>query len=72
MTPLGSDVVVTASGVAVTVSSVLLVTPAKAAEMVVVPGETAVVKPPAVTVPTPVFDDLQVAWVVIFWVLLSE
>ena len=60
------------SGAAVTVSSVLLVTPAKVAEILVVPAETAVAKPPALTVATPVFDDLQIAWLVIFWVLLSE
>lgn len=61
-----------ASGAAVTVSVVPLVTPAKVAEILVVPAETAVAKPPALTVATPVLDNLHVAWLEIFCVLLSE
>ena len=40
--------------------------------MVVVPAETAVARPLALIVATPVLDDVHVAWLVIFCVLLSE
>jgi hypothetical protein len=40
--------------------------------MAVVPAETAVAKPLAFIVATPVLDDFQVTWLVIFCVLLSE
>ena len=61
-----------ASGVAVTVSVVPLVTPARAAEIVVVPAETAVAKPLALMVATAVLDEDQVTRLVTFWVLPSE
>ena len=72
VTPLGSEVVVITSGAAVTVSVVPLVTPANPAEMAVVPAETAVAKPLGLIVATPVLDDVQVTWLVIFCVVLSE
>jgi hypothetical protein len=51
---------------------VLPVTPAKLAEMVVVPAATAVARPPVAMVATDVRDELHVAWLVIFAVLPSE
>jgi hypothetical protein len=40
--------------------------------MAVVPAETAVANPLALIVATPVLDDVQVTWLVIFCVVLSE
>ena len=59
-------------GGSLTVSVVPLATPASAAEIVVVPADTAVAKPLALIVATVVLDDVQAAWLVIFCVLLSE
>ena len=53
-------------------SVVPLVTPASAAEIVVVPAETAVASPLALMVATALFDEVQAAWLVRFCVLLSE
>ena len=55
-----------ASSADCTVSVLLPVTPATAAEMVVVPAETPVARPPALIVATPVFDEVHVAWLVRF------
>jgi hypothetical protein len=49
-----------------------LVTPARAAEIVVLPAETAVARPLALMVATAVLDDVHAAWLVRFCVLLSE
>ena len=61
-----------ANGTACTVSVVLPVTPDSAAEMVAVPAETAVARALPLIVATVVFDELQVAWLLSFCVLLSE
>jgi hypothetical protein len=55
-----------------TVSIVPFVTPASAAEMVVVPAEIPVANPPAVTEATPVLDEAHVACALRFCVLPSE
>ena len=60
------------SGATWTVRVVLPLTPLSPAEMVVVPADTAVAKPLALIVATPVLDDVQVTWLVRFCVLLSE
>jgi hypothetical protein len=57
---------------ACTVSRVLPTTPASAAVRVVVPAETAVAKPLALMVAAVVLDEVQVAWLVKFFVLRSE
>ena len=71
ITPLGSETVVIASR-RDTVSSVLPLTPASVAEMLVLPRETAVASPLALMVATAVLDEDHVTWLVMFWVLLSE
>jgi len=68
----GWDGVEVNAGGAFTVSTVPLVTPASAAEMVVVPAEIPVANPPAVTEATPVLDEAQVACALRFCVLPSE
>jgi hypothetical protein len=70
--PAARDVVVMVIGRAWTASVPLPVTPARAAEITVLPAETAVATPVALTVATVVFDELQVAWLVTFCVLPSE
>jgi hypothetical protein len=70
--PPGTDVVMSARGAVCAVSVVLPVTPAKLAEMVVVPAETAVARPPATMVATDVSVELHAAWLVILAVLPSE
>jgi hypothetical protein len=70
--PPGTDVVMSASAAVCTVSVVLPVTLAKLAEIVVVPAETAVARPPVAMVATDVRDEFQVAWLEIFTVLPSE
>ncbi len=56
---------------AVTVSVVLPETPPKVAVIVVVPAATDVARPALSIVATPVFDELQVTWVVKSCVVLS-
>src|SRR5262249_5931635 len=57
---------------AATVTPVLPLTAPSVAVIVVVPGPTALARPPAVTVAAAVFDELQETWLVRFWVLVSE
>ncbi len=59
-------------GGAVTVNTLVPVTPPTTAEMVVLPPDSPVAKPPAVMVATDVFDELHVAWLVRLLVLPSE
>ena len=59
-------------GGACTVRVVCPDTPANAADMVVPPPETPMAEPLALIVATPVLDDVHVAWLVMFFVLLSE
>jgi hypothetical protein len=51
-----------------TVSVVVPVTPLKAAEIVEVPDAMAVAKPALVMVPTEVFEEVHVTWLVMVWV----
>ena len=62
----------TSAGGVWTVSVAPLVTPARAAEIVVLPAETAVARPLVLMVATAGFDDVQAAWLVRFCVLVSE
>ena len=55
-----------------TVSVVLPETPVRVAVMVVLPPLTPVATPVLAMVATAVLEELQVTWVVRFWVLLSE
>ena len=67
-----SDVVVIVSGADCTVKVVLPVMPLNVAEMVVLPELIPVARPALVMVAMPVFDDVHVAWLVMFCVLPSE
>ena len=60
------------NGPAATVRPVLPLTDPRVAEIVVVPVETAVARPPVVTVATAVVDDAKVTWFVTSSVLVSE
>ena len=68
----GVTAIEVSAGDAVTVSVVPLVTPARAAEIIVVPAETAVARPLALMVATTVVEDVQAAWLVRFCLLPSE
>ena len=70
--PAGSDAVVTLSGAGVTVNVVLPVTVPLFPEIVVVPAATAVAKPAVLMVATAELEELQVTWLVMFAVVLSE
>jgi hypothetical protein len=70
--PPGRDDVVIVNGAACTVRFVLPVTPLSVAEMVVLPALTAVATPALLIVATLVLEEVHVAWLVRFCVLLSE
>ncbi len=70
--PPGTFVVTSASAAVCTANVVLLVTPARLAEMVVVPAETAVARPPLAMVATDVRVEPQFTWLVIFAVVPLE
>jgi hypothetical protein len=70
-TPPGRDVVVSANVVGCTVSVVLWLTEFCVAVMVVVPPAIPDASPELLMVATPVFDDDQVTWVVMFCVVPS-
>jgi hypothetical protein len=59
-------------GEACTVRVVLPLTPESPAERVVLPADNAVASPLVLMVATVVLDEVQVAWLVMFWVLPSE
>jgi hypothetical protein len=69
--PPGKLAVVITSVAGCTVSFVLLVIEPRAAAMVEPPPETPVAIPAALMVATEVFDEDQVTWPVMFWVVLS-
>jgi hypothetical protein len=70
--PLDRDVVVIVSGGICTVRVVLPATPLKVADMVAVPGPTAVASPVLFMVAIAVFEEDHVTWLVRFWVLPFE
>jgi hypothetical protein len=60
------------AGGALTVKVVVPETPLREAQIGAAPVETEVARPLELMVATRVLEELQVTWVVRFWVLLSE
>jgi hypothetical protein len=59
-------------GGALTVKAVVPETPLREAQTDATPAETEVARPLELMVATTVLEELQVTWMVRFWVLLSE